>query len=466
MPRHGLGSGPRLGIELEDFKYCYMPGDTLIGSVNRTLPVQGDCIVKVTFFGRVKTKIDRKTTESHSIWRGRASLFSETITLHRGEINGSARFPFVFIIPQTTAPGIERRGDAFGSEWRFLSTAGDVSQHRLPPVYYFSRERRLSTKAEAYIEYVLEAELLRSHKVEETATFPLFIRAPSTEKPIADHGIQTQQSIIKIRTPKLLKEFADSKLTFRQKSSRLFRPSKTPRFGFSVYVKFPTVMQLEHPDPIPISVYLVVDPSRTSPEVLDDLPPVELLYVSKSKLQSTSRVRAPGTLGDHDCERIDDYPLRFQRLFDPVTIPVRPTATVHGQVGSLQGQSSLPPDSKSVSFPLGAALQVFLTNKKPKNMQGASAPEALHPSLKTYNISVAYQLKWEFQIRCAGEIESVSGQANVTVLPPCEELQERHMQALGPEGMKKNYDDMLAAAGTGLAGLAATLGLIEAIGNL
>ncbi|KIW90424.1 uncharacterized protein Z519_09069 [Cladophialophora bantiana CBS 173.52] len=38
-----------------------------------------------------------------------------------------------------------------------------------------------------------------------------------------------------------------------------FRSSKTPRYTYVVKVEYPTVIQLEHPKPLPLKVYLIPD---------------------------------------------------------------------------------------------------------------------------------------------------------------------------------------------------------------
>ncbi len=46
----------------------------------------------------------------------------------------------------------------------------------------------------------------------------------------------------------------------------VFRPSETPKYAYIVKVEMPTAIQLEHPDPIPVKIYLIpdLDPEKTT----------------------------------------------------------------------------------------------------------------------------------------------------------------------------------------------------------
>ena len=79
--------------------------------------------------------------------------------------------------------------------------------------------------------------------------------------------------------------------------------------------------------------------------------------------------------------------------------------------------------------------------------QPVSFKRQLYPTFTTYNIKFRYSLKWSIHLLCAGEEQSVSGEAPVTVLAPSEEQEERKQRELGSDGMKKNHDDLEVAAG-------------------
>lgn len=114
-------------------------------------------------------------------------------------------------------------------------------------MYYFGESAMSGKTSEAYVEYVLQAQT-----GELKAALPLFLRDIGTPVPITNHNPQMRSTFQLIKTPRLLAEHADKELTFEQKSSRFFRPSKVPRSTYQVKVEHPTIIQLEHPDPIPL----------------------------------------------------------------------------------------------------------------------------------------------------------------------------------------------------------------------
>lgn len=198
-------------------------------------------------------------------------------------------------------PGFGARGDSFKPDNGYLSTldpAGkqeaDLSKHLLPPIMYYFSESAMSGKTvEAYIEYVLVAE-----GRDAIASLPLYVRRRYSPVPITDYRMKTKSFYHMVKTPRLLPEHANKPLTFGQKMSGLFRPSKTPRYTCTVKVEYPTLIQLEHPNPIPLRICIapIMSPEMTTicPEGnIDNLPPVEIVSM-EIRLQSDVNIRCPG----------------------------------------------------------------------------------------------------------------------------------------------------------------------------
>ena len=176
------------------------------------------------------------------------------------------------------------RGDQFDAESVFPGTRdaetkkkADVSKYLLPSIMYSFYESYMSMTLEAYVEYMIVA----TH-VKITATVLLYIRRPSTEQPITTYNLGARIAYQEVKTQKLLPEFADSPLTMGQKLKKTLRPSKVPRYTFRVRVIFPTILQLEHPEPLPLKVYILPfsNPERTTicPDGdMQDLPSIRLI---------------------------------------------------------------------------------------------------------------------------------------------------------------------------------------------
>ena len=343
MPRTGFKKSPTLAIELDGDSSTYLPGDTLTGCLIIEQPPEHmplyNSFVQLKFFGRVKTKYKKKTNSGTSIVRGCAVLFEQSLVLSRRKAcqNGEHAWPFSIPIPKSSQPGFAGRGDEFKPETfgEYLYTRGedkkevDVTKHSLPSVLYYFSESAMSGKTvEAYIEYVLAASY-----GEHTAFHPIYVLRPSVQSPITEYKMKlyTDWQPTVVKTLKLLPEHVDKKMTFGQRSSRFFRPGKTPKYSFKVHVEYPQVIQLEHPDPIPLNIYLIpeLDPHKTT--IIPDndtstLPPVQVVSV-EMKLKGDFGIRCPGTLWDTDTVKNHTFPFIFPVEIKPVTIPVLQAAS-------------------------------------------------------------------------------------------------------------------------------------------
>jgi hypothetical protein len=532
MPRSGILVSDDASIELVDFQSTYLPEDVILGHVvtkKAFAPgINADkSLVKLRLFGRTKSKIVDKSGNVTSIYRGRAALFEEIQCIFRGAVTAGAKIPFSVTVPRTPQPGFEKRGDSWDEDKdgrqthplpvtglqttrRYLSTTQeDVTKHKLPGVFYF-RDKSAWTGSvyEAFVEYFLEAILTCPNVKDVKAVFPLLIRQQSTEKPLEDlqHSFNMKSSFQIVRSERLLPDARDRKMTFREKSRRIFTPSKTPSYSYTVKVVYPTVIQLEHPEPIPLKIYIVpllkqltaINPDGD----LRRLPPVDFMSM-ELKLISNIRLRCPGTLYEHSGDRETAHHIPFQGPTEAFTFTVpavirgnlKPPMQQSGDFDKISNkQHSAPPldgspyleegalrpaveDAASLEgpieytrfqaheqgeyflgapFDLGAHLDIRLSQKGSSTLGHAEVPfeKRIWPSFATYNIVQAYRLAWSIKLSCAGEGHTVGGSADVTVLSPSEEQEARKKRELGQDGMKKNYDDLVS-------GLDMALGFVE-----
>ncbi|KAK8127467.1 hypothetical protein PG984_008575 [Apiospora sp. TS-2023a] len=560
MPRYAFKGVAGLNIDITDFQSVYLPGDTLLGHVScsqafpppkkKTADKASRTEVRIRLFGRAKTKVVREGTNTTQIYRGRAVLFDQSQVVSQGAVVESARFPFAVTIPETSQPGFAARGDDWKREasesvllqrqqqskakdggeggghrqgFYLSSSQDDVTKHELPSVYYSASTSGWSgSKFEAYIEYVLEASLVCPGTESVTAHLPLFIRSHSTAKPIesGDYDFRVREATRLLRTEMLLAENAERKLTFRERQRRFWAPSKTPRYAYTAKVVHPTVVQLEHPDPIPFKLSVAPKLHKELTSICPDgnlsrLPPVEFMSFELS-LKSKTRIRTPGSLTNyHEEEREHEFPIRFgpfqanHKFKVPLVVRgnirdepppdysasgtssrLAVTSSESHHQGNKDGQFSIQPvDENTVGaasrpmldyshfspseegqyiigtpFDLGAHLGIRLSQTGSSTL-GAAAESPfgrwLYPSFDTYNVSLTYQLEWTIRLSCAGESQDVHGIAAVRVLPPSKEQDAYKKGLLGPGGMQKEYDNLDMAMGlteTALGLAAATLG--------
>ena len=478
MPRTGYRSSSALSIELDEAQPTYFPGDTLEGYVTCDNISPGrqspSSAVRLKLFGRAKTKYTVETTHGKAIERGRAVLFEEQRTLSKDPIckDGQHAWPFSITIPRTSSPGFATRGDEFKPDGGYLSTtddssprqAIDVTKHALPSImYYFSQSAMSGKTVEAYIEYVLTAEL-----GDTKASLPLYIRQRSVQSPITNYRMRSRSFPQVTKTPRLLSEHADRPLTFRQKSGMVFRPSKTPKYAYTIEVEFPTVIQIEHPDPIPLKICLVpnLDPEKTTicpDKSISSLPPVQVLSM-EIKLKGDVHIRCPGILWDSGTVKNHTFDFPFRRYFKPVVIPVvQPAHSKHiisvpedqtvqqssflapePIANGLTASPSIDPVLQSSPLNLGSYLSILLGSSASSTLKqpAISFKRQVYPTFSTYNISLTYTLKWMISLSCADEGYNINGETPVTILAPSEEQEESKERQLGTAGMKKNYNDL------------------------
>ena len=487
MPRTSHKSSPALRIELDDPQGTYTPGETLNGYVICETPPATKLpyhTVQLKMFGRAKTKYVVKSSNGTSTSRGRAVLFEEKQMLHRGSIcqDGQHAWSFSIRIPEASKPGFSARGDSFKPEPGYLSTqesAGkqetDVSKHPLPPVMYYFSESAMSGKTvEAYIEYVLVAE-----GGDVIASLPLYVRRRYSPVPIADYRMKTMSFYHMFKTPRLLPEHAGKPLTFGKKMSGVFRPSKTPQYTLTVKVEYPTLIQLEHPNCIPLRICIapIMDHEKTTicPEGhIDKLPPVEIVSMEIG-LQSDVNIRCPGRLWDSGTTKEHTFKFQFQRPMKPAIVPIiqelpdlKPIASAPehpsplyqkpafspNSLVPLPTDSEISPDPDAVNNP-SAALDLGTYNSillgcsasSTLNLPPVSFKRQVHPTFQTYNINISYRLNWKIKLSCAGETRSVENSAPVKIVAPSEEQEVKKQRQFGTKGPPKSYNELVNGVG-------------------
>ncbi|KAF2805852.1 uncharacterized protein BDZ99DRAFT_99821 [Mytilinidion resinicola] len=383
MPRTAQRSAPGLTVEIDrpDRSY-FMAGDTLTGFVVLDL-------TKVTFFhsvrlqlyGRAKTKITKSNGTRCAIYRSRRVLFNIQQTLHIGQVDcgsGEHAWRFAIQIPNHPASGQECGDElaVLSTTPAYLATEGGITQHALPTTFNTTFERKLGfVKAEGYIEYYLRVVVFEKGKPKASmvCTKVLFLRARSTDEPAEDFKTRpTEQNCI-VRSIKLHPSHADNPPPTRTTLERVLQPSKRTQHALNFHITHPTIIQLDHPNPLPFAVSVEPTPPPTSTSG-----PLEIRLTNlRLFLQSTTRVRAPSIFGE--THKVLEYELTSKRMDHMI-----PTHTPLNLTNFLDIH---------VHRTLCARAPGELFKQRP-----------LFSSFKTYNIAVSYELCWELKLDCAGQV--------------------------------------------------------------
>ena len=490
MPRTVHSSSPRVSIEITNLQPTYYPGDKLYGYVVSNKPSEKQYVnplVQIKLFARVKTKYTVSSSNGKSVSRGRAVLFERRKVLHKGPIcmDGQNAWNFSIDIPETSLPGFGARGDSFKPESGYLHTIDpgtkqetDVTKHALPSVMYYYGASVMSGKtAEAYIEYVL---LAQTEDAE--AYFPLYVRQRSIPSPITDYRLRSTTFNRMIKTWSLLPEYADKEITPMEQMKRSLKRVKTPQYTYDIKVTFPTIIQLEHPDPIPFTVFLIPNMDQQKTTICQDgnvenLPPVWLKSMDMDLVGDVA-IRCPGTFWDKGTEKNHTFKFVFRRIIKPVVIPVIQTAQTKSNISPQDNQAAkatpdvLSPTSSTSAtceptnsppteenkkvriepLDLGKRFTILLGCSASSTLKDAPVPfkRQVYPTFATYNIMMWYKLHWNIKLSVAKEEYDVSGNFPVRVLAPSEEQEEEKVRELGSANMKgkyEKYDDLAQGVG-------------------
>lgn len=444
-------------VKIYKQRSTYFPGDTLTGHVivSDSQP-QHDATakVKIRLFGRAKSEriVQRKATRVVS--RGNVVFFEEQQTLEIKSTSSTAHWPFSITIPRSPKPGFGARGDEFppGVSFRAtLESAGgperDVASDDLPSSVYLYHESPLTwTTVEGLIEYVLVAQM-----DDRTAEIPLYVRQPSIFTPIMDFQMHTRVFMQVIKTANLVPRPANRE----PKSTAFSALSRRPRYLYYVKVEYPRVIQLEHPEPFPMKIYLVPDLGGQNTTICRDgnigaLPSVEVVSM-ELKLSSELNIRCPGTVWESSASKSDSFVFHFSGKSEPTVVPVDygvGEAWITPQVRDRYGRLNTPvtPLGSPDALHLGRLFSIYLGCSATSTMDNppVSFGRQMYPSFSTYNISLEYRLHWKINLVCAGEAHSVSTETPITVLATSEEQEALKMSGPGMLGLTRTRSDPLS----------------------
>ncbi|KAJ6256314.1 hypothetical protein Dda_8812 [Drechslerella dactyloides] len=492
MPRAGPKTHPAVAVTLDEPDAIFLPGSTVSGTITVS---HGYHKLQVRLFGRSKVLIIQSHGEGKDYYRGRASLFDTTSFLDGppvSQADGTDVWRFAVQIPThaVSAPMSPGKNDSWKVHEKFLDNIEtDVSSHALPGIFYHcGNNHARGQRGECYIEYVLEVSLCEeavdlSPKKKKgkqvappTTVVPLVVRARSTETPIeyAAHIAETHEST-RIRTLRLLPQFATENISLKRSIRSVLQPSSVPTYLFDVRVAAPSTVQLDNPSHIPFRLSVVPRTSSGNNSVgsifdggnASTLPDVKITAFSLA-LKMTVMMRARWLKlfsWDKDalCTQSHDY-------------MVAPELPVHmvGYVIPREGESISMDETNGAAgeqnLDLGRLLdlRVSRTHSTYHPPSLASTPtrtdfkthRPLWPSFKSYNIYLLYQWKYKMTVLCAGGTQAVEGKSPVTLIAQSES-QEQDI-TVDKQGVRKRWREKTHGA-EGIGEIAAIVG--ESVGE-
>ncbi|PLN80191.1 hypothetical protein BDW42DRAFT_194624 [Aspergillus taichungensis] len=415
MSPSSQAKGSSIEIELAaPPSWTYAPGDTIIGSVIRREPIATpEATVKVSFRGRVKTKLHVPSSGSHrtATYRDKRYLvgcvqdrvFHGPLHLPAGQ-ETPLSWPFVLDIPPRPVTNVK---DEHLPADRFDLLDKDIlSQQILPPSFsliYIG----MNNEFKCLVEYHVEAEIRyihgRSYKWF-ASTVPVRVRHPPTSTVLRNPMIQKIQRPREFESHRLVPDMEHHDLTFKEKTKRLFNLASDPHFCYNVHINVPTVVQLNSRSPIPLTFNISPELKRTSVEIRDIPRTLRLDWV-KAVVKSTTRIKVQG-YRPHYGMRSTDHDLRFDEIFKnletPIVFPVE-----HGNQPINLGEMLCPVIESNAIRILG---------------QRKTLITPIYPDFITFNMAHTHKISWELSLSVAGETQIMTIETRLKILPEYAEV--------------------------------------------
>lgn len=437
MPARQFKNAPGLDITFApDSPPVVYPGQTLSGKA--TLSTAGESVsigsVKATVYARAKVKVFQSYGQSSAVYKSRAVFFAIEQELFKSDYTygpGDYSWPFNLQMPfvPDQAYLVGKKRDRFKPNEHYYSTDDiDIVEHQMPPTMRHVH-RMFGRAVWAHVEYVLEVtvtEAAGTHTLRspqsKTSIRPINFQPGSREEVITNWNLCNQQEQIVIKSSRLsdvgnsavdgngqrLSPVPSNELIARTRSSStspsrgLFSKlslssSSNPRLTIDCLVRYPTTLQVYHPDGIPL--FLSITPNLNGQATtIDTLPQVRIKSFSFAVL-CTTRCRAlTGLWQEHDSKTISIHLAKDVPLSHAMRLTA-PTPSAERSEKSEKAPSPSPSLNNNIN---DTDNTINLSTLHPLRLISAKLgyvhEPIVNPTFKTYNIAREYGLKYSIEI--------------------------------------------------------------------
>lgn len=416
MPRKWPVNGPSLAIQLDE-PGPFLPGDVISGNVIRRLPFDTKrARLTIQLRGRDKVKLTPQPSLLPTTFRARANFFGDGVheTLHDG--------PVCFGTSPFTGPPILRE------PFTFTLPTHDIN-HRPLPFSFSTRIRSGRSTLRAFVDYWLEASLSDHASPgwrRTTAIQPLTVHHPAPPPLSLPPSLTTTTYRRTVHSPLLLapvlppSQTLASKLgSIRRRPSRpslashpapppdkLAKTDDNPHQTFTISLLTPRSLQLDAPTPLPLYLRTAPIPALSSPCLRQKSQLVALLSLSVHLVARTT-VNVRGKSSCHDevtcgAEWKVGEREAFWLPFD------------EGEEG--EGVVDVARCVLGLRFGVDGVWVREVGAKGWGELVGVKGEEGrVVPDFETYNVRRGYLLRWDLEVRIAGEVVRVKGEEGVRV---------------------------------------------------
>lgn len=352
----------------------------------------GPLKISITFHGRSKTKVWKKSGNSTHIYRSRAPLFSRSSKIYddsfRSQNGASRNFPFTVYFPDTVEYGFDGGWDSDDRRYALANNGA------LPPSFN-THYSGFVDKFECFVEYRigvavsmpgLKIDVQTPGKYDEPL---VYYERPRLSQPINDRPTPWKNNMV-VKNELLLPR-ADRPSGFRQKAKAAFSSDYYPTYAFDWTCDAPRHVYVNEP----ITFNIRIQPRET--ECTAVLVPDVLLTMCHVNIKSHTDVRTDK-----------------QFLTTPESDGTTTEASLVGKWDSGRAFSKANDWTKTVNLPTASGLT---------------------SAFQTCNISVSYSMKVELEFTVAGKTKEFENEFMISVHPPLQE-QPSGAPIAGPSGQQ------------------------------
>ncbi|KAK7212784.1 hypothetical protein V2G26_019962 [Clonostachys chloroleuca] len=377
-------SSPDLGIELHNPPIFFHPGDSLSGRIYRqTTIISPEAHLTINLFGCLATQVNDNPSRVMVLLGSTKSLFKGAVHIPP-DATCRHEWPFHIRLPKNPSYRCVSSEMSNSSMPLFLPIDQEsISGHPLPPTC-----RTKSPYFYASVDYFLEAKLIYERKgVKDIVRcqYPLLLRLADLSPPIADSRLKIHEFKRIVHSQRLVPGMRGAPLSLGQHVKKFFHTSSVPRLNLQVLIATPSVIQLNHPDPISLTIKAIPNWSKSS-DVLQNVSQTARLVRFWAVLSSI-------------CEIPAQYrPLTFT---GPEKYTIRHSFVCHSEplVEIICSADEEPKD-------VGKEINLRLVD-----------PEYLVPNFVTYSMKVTHKLSFEMRWVIEKECIKIHDEQPVMLMP-------------------------------------------------
>jgi hypothetical protein len=417
-----------ISIQLLDAK-VHVPGDTIRGriTVDQRLPNAADSI-QISLGGCVKTTIceikkfepfhatDVFLKKTWTLTQDNAVMSQETDGTIIWDVN--LEIPLEPIRPGSTTRELPKKPPSFLSN----EHTDCITTSRWFPTFS-ERYKSSNAQHEAVVEYWLEAWTTGRKAVQ-----PIFIHPHPTKHPLEAFVSTTRTFPIEVKHSRLLPKVNTSRLSLNQKIIERFDSAKPRRRPIQINLNVPQTYQLDHPDPMPISLWI-------TPSKEDDIitfsngaassPSTAEISQVRVVLKSQCRICVPRDNTKSETLWSTRHLIKTHHFTEATLIPTT-VDTASDSIESVKNAElssnagPIPPPNTAMA--LGQILQIYTHSRSSSCSSRLSFSDAmnLYPSFTTCNLSLTYNLEIDLRIKCGNETNRVFYTGSLQLLPESE----------------------------------------------